>query len=154
MLIYNKLGQVSGDDRLEHGLVVDPSSGERWFVAASLPYNTTTDADLGNLIQKGILAVKNSEDAGVMLSPDSGIEIIVQCDAAVLPQVNFTISAPGADRVDLYVDRWFLGSDYSTSDIFRIEHNFDFGGTRQLVVVAYNSGNISGIRTMNMIIPE
>lgn len=150
--IYNKTGQVSSDDRLDHGYIYDPVSGEEWIVAVSMPYSTTTDASLGNLVANGITAVRNSTTQSPFLRTNEGPEITVQADFVGL-DAEFTIEAPGADSVEIYVDRWFLGNAVNSGAYFTLNHSFSQSGLRQMVVVGRSGGNFHSYRILNIQVP-
>lgn len=150
--IYNKTGQVSTDDRLDHGYIYDPVSEEEWIVAVSMPYQTTTDSDLGNLVANGITAVRNSSTQSPFLRTNTGPEITLQADFTGL-QAQFTIDAPGADSVDLYVDRWFLGSAVQSGNYFTLSHAFSQSGLRQMIIITRFGGSFHSYRILNFEVP-
>ncbi|MBU1218160.1 class A beta-lactamase-related serine hydrolase [bacterium] len=150
--IYNKTGQVSSDDRLDHGYIYDPVSGEEWIVAVSMPYSTTTDTSLGNLVANGITAVRNSTTQSPFLRTNEGPEITVQADFAGL-DAEFTVDAPGADSVEIYVDRWFLGNAVPTGAYFTLNHSFSQSGLRQMVVITRAGGSFHSYRILNIQVP-
>lgn len=57
VVVYNKTGTVPGDDRLDHGLVVDRVSGRRYLVALALPWATTENDDAEELTRQALEAI-------------------------------------------------------------------------------------------------
>jgi len=57
VVVYNKTGTVPGDDRLDHGLVVQLETGRRFLLALALPYNTTDNSDAQELARQTLIAL-------------------------------------------------------------------------------------------------
>jgi len=56
VVVYNKTGTVVGDDRLDHGLVLDLSTGRRYLLALSIPWHGTTNGDAEELARMALVA--------------------------------------------------------------------------------------------------
>jgi len=57
VLVYNKTGTVPRDDRLDHGMVVQLSTGRRFLVALSIRWEGTRNTDAEELTRMALLAV-------------------------------------------------------------------------------------------------
>ena len=57
VVVYNKTGTVPGDDRLDHGLVVQLETGRRFLLALALPYDSTDNADAQELARQTLIAL-------------------------------------------------------------------------------------------------
>ncbi|MBN1769912.1 MAG: hypothetical protein JXB32_01525 [Deltaproteobacteria bacterium] len=107
--ICHKTGSVGGRDFLDHALLEDPASGERWLLAASVPDQgggTKSKAALGDLAERVLRALRGRR-GGFALQPDAGIPLVVQLDRTGRGRrasVTLTVDAPGADAVELFLD--------------------------------------------------
>lgn len=154
--VYNKTGHVWNYDRLDHGLIVDTVTGDRFLVAISMPYNTTSDAEVSTLTFEMLDAVLHTVDTAPPLQQNSGINMTVQLDdngPGVQPgteSYTIWIDAPGADTVEVWMDRWPLGGATPTGPYFRLDHEFSNGGERLLVVRARAANQIIGYRALTV----
>jgi hypothetical protein len=58
VVVYNKTGTVPGDDRLDHGLIVDRLTGRRYLVALALPWASTENDDAEELTRQALTVVR------------------------------------------------------------------------------------------------
>jgi hypothetical protein len=56
--VWNKTGTVPGDERLDHGLVEDVTTGRRYLVALAMKQATTTNGDAQELTRQALLAIR------------------------------------------------------------------------------------------------
>ncbi|NMC70700.1 MAG: serine hydrolase [Myxococcales bacterium] len=156
-VIYNKPGYVPGDDILDHGVVVDLSSGERYLVAVSVPETTSSEAELSAFVGQALSAVLSFDAARAMpWQYDAGIPIRVQLDDGGVVgerrRMLFTVEAPGADRLRFWTDTWFLG-EASGGPCFTFTYDYQRGGERLLVVQASSGGVPVGYRALAVSVP-
>ncbi len=155
--VYNKTGTVPGDDRLDHGLVVDTVTGDRYLVALSLPEPTTTNADLTRLAEEVLLVLLADASQAPPLQLDAGVQITVQVDGLGGQTYRLQVDAPGADEVRLWADRWSLPTvdppAVNQTPFHRLDHTFSQVGQRQLVVQALQSGQPMGYRVLHVLLP-
>ncbi|MBU1534641.1 class A beta-lactamase-related serine hydrolase [Myxococcota bacterium] len=159
--VYNKTGLVAGDDRLDHGLIVDDTTGERYLVAVSLPYNTTTEAQLAELVREALLALSLSSESHPPIQTTQGVPLTVQMDDLGIDtgtgyrRVNLTVEAPGADSIAVWVDTWPLPAFSPTAvpDRLSLEYSFSVQGLRHLVIMAYQAGQPLSFRRLTLDIP-
>ena len=157
--VYNKTGTVYGDDRLDHAVVVDDTTGEIYLLAASMPYNTTTEADLAELARQTILAMTAAPAPRVYLQRNAGAPVLVRTqylgpgcnEGSVL--INLQIELVGddpelaiADRVELFMDRWPLEEPLFDGHVFRMQRDFSSAGDRLLTVYAYSGDTLVAVR--------
>lgn len=108
--VYNKRGEVWGNDRLDHGLIVDKVSGARYLIALSMPYNATSDAAASELTRHALAAIKTVRREPP-LQLDAGVSIRVRVDRAKPASASggvryrFTIDAAGATSAELWLGR-------------------------------------------------
>lgn len=146
--IYNKTGFVPANDRLDHALIIDNSTGKRYLIALSLPEPTTTESDLSNLARRVIEGLTAGLSTAPPLQLTSGPDITVQLDdngPGTQPETRsytIRIDAPGADYVDVWFDRWQLPAPVLEGAYFRLDHDFSNSGKRLMTVMA-RSSNIS-----------
>lgn len=156
-VIYNKRGYVPGDDILDHGVVVDPSSGERYLVAVSVPETTSSEVELSDFVAQALSAVRSFDaDRAMPWQYDAGIPIRVQLDdggvVGTRRRMRFTVEASGADRLRFWTDTWFLG-EASGGPCFSFTYDYQRGGERLLVVQASSGGVPVGYRALAVLIP-
>jgi hypothetical protein len=152
--VYNKTGEVAGDDRLDHGLIVDTVGGARFLLALAMPYDTTSDAAASTLARQALLALVAQPAAGPALQRAAGSPITVQIDdqgPGKTPGTRahrLTIAAPGADSLELFVDGYALPKPAGPSPWFLLDHDFSKAGDRLLVVRARAAGALVGYRAL------
>jgi hypothetical protein len=150
--VYNKTGDVPGDDRLDHGLIVDTVDGRRFLFAASMPYDTTSDTQMSELAKRTLQALLAQPTGGLALQRAAGVPITVQLDdlGAVTGgrKVTLTVAAPGADSLDLFVDGYPLAKPAGPSPTFTLTQVFSKSGDRLLVVRAIKAGVLVGYRPL------
>jgi hypothetical protein len=150
--IYNKSGQVYGDDRLDHGLIVCPSTGERYLIAWSMPFQTTTEAQGSELTRRVLLALKGGAATAPPLQLEAGVKIAIQLTdlgpgaAASTRRYAIAVDAPGADALELWIDRYTLPAPAKSGAHFKLTHDFSGLGERLLVVRARAKGKLIGYR--------
>jgi hypothetical protein len=157
--ICHKPGWVPWNDCLDHGLIEDPATGERWLVAAAVP-ETSGRSDclpLAAVAEQVIRALRAVRDPGLPLQLDAGIPIVVQLDdLGTNPERRrayaITVEAPGADRVELFTDRYRIGEASGPGPRFRVEYAYLRGGERLFVVRAFRRGMLVGTRAMRVFI--
>jgi hypothetical protein len=160
--VYNKSGEVWNNDRLDHGLIVDTVTGERFLIAWSMPYNSTTEAEASELTRQTLLAL--TQGASVPDSPalqrDAGVQIQVQLvdqgpgNKPGTRAYDIIIAAPGADLLELWIDRWPLPDPQASgpAGTFQLSHDFSSSGERLLVVRARAQGKVIGYRARRIAI--
>ncbi len=150
--IYNKVGQVYGDDRLDHAVAVDDTTGKIYLLAASMPYNTTTEGDMAELARRTIQALDAAPPERVFLQRNAGSPVSVRTTyrgpgtAPGSVRVEIAIQAADADAIELFMDRWALDPPQPSGRIFRLERDFSTSGDRLLTVLAHRSGQIVAVR--------
>lgn len=152
--VYNKPGEVYGDDRLDHGLIVDTVSGQRFLLATSMPYNTTSGADLSELARRALLALLAQPGGGLALQRTAGGAIVAQLDdggpVSGGRRYTLTLSAAGADSLELWVDGYALPKPAGPSPYFKLTHDFSKSGDRLLIVRASKGGAVVGYRALTV----
>ena len=157
--VYNKPGEVASDDRLDHGLVVDDVTGERYLLAASMPWASTTAADLSDLAYALLVALTGASDPVTPLQVDAGAALAARIEdhgEGVTPgshAVTVWLQGTGVDAVDVYVDRWFLGTATPDGAYLRLDHDFSTAGDRLFVLVGQAQGAPVGYRATVLTIP-
>lgn len=153
--IYNKTGLVPGNDHLDHGLIVDNTSGERFLIALSLPYAaSTSSATISTVAKQTLLALKAAPAAGT-LQLDAGAKITVQLDdkgpgPGGTRSYDIKISAPGADKLAIWVDGWPIGTPSGPSPYFELSYGFSQPGERLMVVHALTGTKLLGYRALRI----
>jgi hypothetical protein len=156
LTIYNKPGQVYNNERLDHGLIVDNTTGERFLIAYSLPYNSTSAAVASTLTKQALAALKLLPADGATLQLDAGVKIVVQSDDKGPGSVpgtrayRLTASAPGADELEIWVDGWRIGTLSSPAPHFVLDYAFNQSGDRLVVVQARAKGKLIGYRALRL----
>lgn len=153
--IYNKTGLVPGNDHLDHGLIVDNTSGERFLIALSLPYAASTSSATISTVAKQTLLALKAAPAAATLQRDAGTKIMVQLDdkgpaSGGARAYDIKISAPGADRLSIWVDGWPIGSPTTPSPHFELSYQFSQAGERLMVVHALAAGQLIGYRALRI----
>lgn len=155
--ICHKPGWVPDNDCLDHGLVEDEATGERYLLAASTPVGAAlAECDsLAGMASSTITALR-AQTAGTPLQHDAGAPITVQLDdlgsSAGRRTYTITVDAPGADRVELFADRFSLGEPGGPGPRFALDHAFSAGGERLLVVRAWSGSAQVGYRALRVAI--
>lgn len=150
--IYNKVGQVYGDDRLDHAVVIDDTTGKIYLLAAVMPYNTTTEGDLAELARRTILALESATPTRVYLQTNAGESVVVRTTyggPGATPgsvRMEIAIQTSHADTLELYMDRWPLEPPQFDGHIFRLQRDFTLTGERLLTIIARKAGQLSAIR--------
>jgi len=150
--IENKPGQVSTDDRLDHALIQDTVTGERFLIAWSMPYSTTSSAAASELTRQTLLALKAKPSNAPPLQRDAGVSILISTKddgPGATPGTRrhtFTINAPGAAKLALWLDRFPLPAPKKAGACFELTHELYDGGERLLVVRALAGGALVGYR--------
>ncbi len=143
--ICHKPGWVPSRDCLDHGMIVDPVTGERIFLAAATPSGGRSDCPmLAPMAEEALLALADVP-TGMALGPTEGIPLVVQLDVADSGD-TFQIEAEGADRVILHLDGEPIG-EATTGSPFRIETRIEDRGERLVGVQALSAGEVVGRRT-------
>lgn len=151
-VIMNKPGAVYSLDRLDHGLIEDSVTKERFLLAWSMPYAATSSAVASELTRQALLALKSGASQAPPLQRDAGVPVLINVKdigpgaAAGTRSHTFTISAPGADSVELWLDRFPLPGPTKIGPYFVLSHELYNGGERLLVVRALASGKLVGYR--------
>lgn len=144
--VCHKPGWVPDNDCLDHGVVEDPASGDRFLLAASVPMGASlSDCDvLGDFAAHAIAALRASP--GFPLQPDAGIPIVAQLDAGTI-----TVEALGADRVEAWIDGAPVGEARGGSR-FVITHS---AAEREalLALRAWAGASAIGFRSLRVRIP-
>lgn len=150
--IYNKEGQVYGDDRLDHAAVADDTTGKIYLLAASMPYNTTSQADMAELARQTIAALDAAAAQRVFLQKNEGGPIAVRTTyqgPGTVPgsvRMEIAIQAADADTIELFMDRWTLEAPQPSGQLFLLERDFSTSGERLLTVLARRAGQIVAVR--------
>jgi hypothetical protein len=160
--VTNKSGQVWDNDRLDHGLIVDTVTGERFLIAWSMPYNTTTEAEASELTRQTLLALTQSASDSPALQRDAGVQIHIQLvdqGAGNKPGTraySITLAAPGADALELWIDRWPLPPPQASgpAGTFQLSYDFSGSGERLVVVRAWAQGKVIGFRAARVVIAQ
>lgn len=155
--ICHKPGWVPDNDCLDHGLVEDETSGERYLLAASTPVGAAlSECDLLAGMASSTITALRAATSGTPLQHDAGVSITVQLDdhgsTAGLRAYTITLDAPGADRVELFVDSYALGEPGGLGPRFSLDYSFSTGGERLLVVRAWSGATQIGYRALRVAI--
>ncbi|MFH1130223.1 MAG: serine hydrolase [Pseudomonadota bacterium] len=101
--VYNKKGSCAEDDRLDHGLIVDQVTDEKYLIAFSMRYYNTSDADAAELTRQTLLALQANKGESPPLQYPAGIPVEIEttpnsegCAAK--------ITAPGADSIRAWIN--------------------------------------------------
>jgi hypothetical protein len=156
--ICHKPGWVPWNDYLDHGVVEDPVTGERWLLAAAVPDldgSGGVSADLEDIAEQ-VLGGLRGVPGGMPLQPAGGIPLVVQLDDrgpdGGRRAYTLTVDAPGADRLELFTDGWFIGSAAGSGPRFTVDYSYSGGGERLLAVAAYAGAAMVGYRSLRVYI--
>ncbi len=155
--VCHKPGWVPDNDCLDHALVDDAASGERYLLAASTPVGAAlTECDLLAGMASSTITALRAATTGTPLQHDAGPVITVQLDdhgtSAGRRAYTITVDAPGADRVELFVDRTALGEVSAAGPRFALDYAFSVGGERLLVVRAWSGAAQHAYRALRVAI--
>ncbi len=147
--ICHKPGWVPYDDCLDHGVVEDPATGERWLMAASIPdaIGDTNCRSLDDMGEHLLRALRRATSSGTPLQQDAGIAVIVQIDPSASGGVQFSVEALGADRLELFIDGTRIG-DASGRDRFVLASPAPPRGERLVTVRAWQADALIGARSL------
>ena len=155
--VYNKPGYVPDNDRLDHGLVVDDVTGDRYLIALSLPEATTSEADLSELAEQVLAVLLADASPAPALQLTAGVALPVQVDGLGGQTYRIQVDAPGADEVQIWADWWHLPAvdppATNGTPFHRLEYTFSVVGRRQLVVLALQNGQPIGVRVLDVDLP-
>ncbi|MDA3863788.1 MAG: serine hydrolase [Deltaproteobacteria bacterium] len=159
--IYNKTGHVYNYDRLDHGYIVQTSSDQQYLVAASLPYNSTSDADISELVENGINTVKNHLPSHPPLQITRGNQITVQLKDEGLEsgtgyrKMKLDFEVENSDELEIWVDGWQLPQPAPTTipNRYELEYSFSLSGIREMVVIAFSNNQPTAYRILTVSIP-
>jgi hypothetical protein len=150
--IYNKDGQVWTDDHLDHGLIVDPVTTNRFLLAISIPYSSSSASQISELARHTLLALLAQPTTGVTLQRTAGVTITVQMDdqgpVGAARRYHVTIDAPTADSLEVWVDGWPLGGFSGPTPYFSLTYDFSKSGDRLMIVRASAKGKMIGYRAL------
>lgn len=150
--IYNKTGAVWTDDRLDHGLIVDTVTGQRYLLAWSMPYGATSAAVAAQLSEEALRAIAMASFAAPAMQRDAGIPLTINVQddgpgsGPGTRAHTITVAAPGADAVELWLDNTLLPAPAGPSPHFALTHAVTLGGERLLVVRAFAQNQPIGHR--------
>ena len=74
-------------------------------------------------------------------------------DSLDSPKYKITVTAPKADRIELFLDQTFLGEIESRHSTFVLETPLTQVGERLLIVQAWQDSNLIGYRSHKITIP-
>ncbi len=154
--IYNKTGFVPANDRLDHALIIDNSTGKRYFIALSLPEPSTSEADMSDLAKHLLEGLQADLSTAPPLQLASGTDITVQLDdngPGTQPgtrSYTIWIDAPEADTLEIWFDRWQLPSPALDGPYFRLDHDFSSSGKRLMIVKAGSNNTDISYRALTV----
>ena len=134
--IVNKTGSVAGDDRLDHGLIVNDATLQRYVVAMSMPYDDTSDAQASELVRQALLALESYQGATAPLQRDGGVSISASLDAGAV-----VVTAAAAEVLEVWLDGQAVAVEGS-----KIAVDIDEPGAHLLTVTAVAEGRPIGYR--------
>ena len=153
--ICHKTGSVRDRDFLDHALIEDPATGERWLLAASIPDQggaTASKAALADLAEQ-VLRTLRGRRGGFALQPDAGIPLTVQLDRAGRGRrtsVTLTVDAPDADAVTLFLDGRPFGEAEPEDGRFVLRPERPPRDDHLLTVHASRAGVPTGCRSLRL----
>jgi hypothetical protein len=156
-VICHKPGWVPDLDCLDHGVIESPATGERFLLGVSTPETTGTGTcGAVSVIAEHVLSAVTGLETGMPLQPDAGVPIRVQLDdggatADMRRAYTITIDAEGADRIEVYTDRWPIG-EATGGPRFVLTHDYMGGGERLIVVRAFAGVTEVGYRSFRAMI--
>ncbi|MGM0596981.1 MAG: serine hydrolase [Myxococcota bacterium] len=159
--IYNKTGHVYNYDRLDHGYIVQTSTDQQYLVAAAMPHNSTTDADISELVENGINAVKNHLPSHPPLQITRGNQITVQLKDQGLEsgtgyrKIKLDFEVKNSDELEIWVDGWQLPQPAPTTipHRYELEYSFSLSGIREMVAIAFSNNQPTAYRILTISIP-
>jgi hypothetical protein len=156
-VIHNKTGFVPGDDLLDHGMIEDPATGDRYLVAVAVPSGGGASLKLVDLVDRALMAVYLSDaDRAMPWQHDAGLEIRVQLDDEGmedgLRRMRLSAEVEGADRIRVWIDTEPVG-EAEGGPGFVLEAGLADGGEKLLVVQAWAGGEPAGYRALAVFIP-
>jgi hypothetical protein len=156
--VCHKPGWVGGLDCLDHAVITDPSTGDRFLLAASTPDPTGSGScpPLDRLAELALRALGEAR-GGTAMQVDGGIPIVVQLDSNGRTDegrfaYRLTVEAPGAEHVELGTDGWSIGSASGPGPRFVVDYDYEDGGERLLTVRALRDGVPVGFRALRVVI--
>lgn len=153
--VCNKYGYVPSAECLDHALIESADGTRRYLLAAAIPA-IACEATLSSLAEN-VLAALETIGPRTPLALDAGIPIVVQLDDlgsdGATRRVRLTIDAPGADALDLAIDREDA-VPLDGASRFAYEAAFDAGGDRLVVVRARAAGVELGYRALRVRVPD
>ncbi|MBF2097061.1 MAG: hypothetical protein IGQ88_01625, partial [Gloeomargaritaceae cyanobacterium C42_A2020_066] len=151
--ICHKPGWVPGDDCLDAGVVRDPASGERYLLAAVVPYTSGRACDqLATIAEHTLLALRQ-EPPGAPLQPDAGPPIQVQVAQPGVEgrrQHGFTVTVEGADRVEVYLDDHRLATLSGPGPAYQFQVGLSRSGVRLMRVQAWAGPQVLAFRSLKV----
>jgi hypothetical protein len=156
-VIHNKTGYVPGDDLLDHGMIEDPATGDRYLVAVAVPSGGGASLKLVELVDRALMAVYLSDpDRAMPWQHDAGLEIRVQLDDMGVEDglrvMRLSVEAQGAGRIKVWIDTELVG-EVEGGPGFRLDATRGEGGEKLLVVQAWAGGEPAGYRALAVFIP-
>lgn len=155
--VYSKTGSVPGYEKLDHGLIVDDKSGQRYLIAFSVPYDTTEAVRI-ELVKQALWAIKDLEPTAPPLQNDAGVEIRIRhssttTEPANTRLVNLEVEAKGADRLEIWLDNEILGQTHANATLpfFNLSFLSSDVGKRLLVVRAFSGAKLIGYRAATVL---
>ena len=157
--ICHKPGQSKEDGCLDHGVVLPQDDRERYLLAVAIPSQAKSPCSkLSDVAEQVLKALQSEKFAGVPLQPNVGVEMKIQLDvpgsdSLDSPKYKITVTAPKADRIELFLDQTFLGEIESRHSTFVLETPLTQVGERLLIVQAWQDSNLIGYRSHKITIP-
>jgi hypothetical protein len=147
--ICHKPGWVPSRDCLDHGMVVDPVTGDRTFILAATPALGRSDCPSLAPMAEHVLLALSDETAGMSLGSDEGAPIVVQLDVEPGSVDLFTIDAEGADRIVVHADGGYVG-EATAGPRFTLEAHLETRGERIVSVESFSGPVPIGRRTLGL----
>ncbi len=143
--VCHKPGWVPDNDCLDHGVVEDPATGDRFLLAASVPMGPSlSDCDvLGDFAAHAIEALR--AHPAFALQHDAGSPVVAQSDPG-----RITIEAIGADRVEVWLDGRGIG-EVTGGPRFVVMHDAA-AGEALLALRAWSGGSAVAYRSLRVAI--
>ena len=135
-MVVNKTGSVAGDDRLDHGLIVNEATSERYLVALSMPYDATSDAQSNALVRQALVAMRSYAGATAPLQRDGGATIFASLDEG-----RVVVTSAEAEVLEVWLDGQAVAVDNGA-----IVVDIDEPGAHLLTVRAMAQGHPIGHR--------